>query len=664
MTALNLTQQTAVNHTKGPLLVLAGAGSGKTRVITTKIASMITNRDFMPEHIAAVTFTNKAAREMKVRVGQILPSDKTRGLRICTFHSLGLNIFRQELSRLGYKAGFSIFDTSDVTAILKELLGPHSSLSPEFFLYEISRHKNNGYSPDMAMVEAVSDGEAHIAEVYARYQKALRAYNAVDFDDLIRMPLELLEQDADCRAAWQYRIRYLMVDEYQDTNSAQYRMLKAITGTQGDFTVVGDDDQSIYAWRGAQPENLLLLKEDYPALELIKLEQNYRSCKRILKSANVLIANNPHLFDKKLWSDLPDGDPIRLVACRTAEDEATRVVSEIHAHRLKHGLKYKDYAILYRGNHQARLFESRLREHQIPYKLSGGTSFFERAEIKDIMGYFRLAANSDDDAAFLRVINTPRREIGTTTLEKLGEYANEREVSLLTACGELGLSTRLADNAREKLVRFAAWLEELSIQANAEPVVAAYRVLSDIDYEGWLQAQTKDPAVSRRRMENVHELLDWMSKLNKKDKLNSLADIISHMSLMDILEKQQEDDDFDGVSMMTLHASKGLEFKHVFLVGAEEELLPHYSAIEEDTIEEERRLAYVGITRAQTSLVITMARKRKRYGELQICEPSRFLAELPKEDIRWEGEGVQKNPEEQKAIGRSHLASLKDMLKD
>ena len=423
MTQLNARQREAVLYIDGPCLVLAGAGSGKTSVITRKIAYLIQQCDLPARHIAALTFTNKAAREMKERVTGLVKGAAAKGLTVSTFHNLGLNIIRREYKTLGFKPGFSIFDAEDARSLLKELMlrdGDLDSDHLDLVQHQISNWKNDLTSPEHALSHAQSPGEQAIALIYQRYNQALRAYNAVDFDDLILIPVHLFQQHADVLARWQRKIRYLLVDEYQDTNSSQYLLVKLLVGDRCALTVVGDDDQSIYAWRGARPENMSLLKQDFPSLKVIKLEQNYRSTSRILRVANHLIANNPHEFDKALWSEMGLGDPIRVVRCPNEDGEAERIATEILTQRLRQQNKFRDYAILYRGNHQARLLELKLQHHQSPYKISGGSSFFAKTEIKDVMAYLRLIINPADDNAFLRIINTPRRQIGTKTLEALG----------------------------------------------------------------------------------------------------------------------------------------------------------------------------------------------------------------------------------------------------
>ena len=666
MQDLNPSQKEAAHYTDGPLLVLAGAGSGKTRVITRKIAHLVEKVGFEPRHITAVTFTNKAAREMKARVGELLKGKSARGLSISTFHTLGLNILRKEHRLLGYKPGFSIFDAQDSEGLLKELLRKSSGDDEVAATYQwrISGWKNEMISPEQAMALAEDDLAMRTAMLYAQYQRSLKAYNAVDFDDLILLPVQLFEDEHEVLDRWQNRIRHLLVDEYQDTNLCQYQLVKQLVGVRQALTVVGDDDQSIYAWRGARPENLIRLKEDFPRLKVVKLEQNYRSSARILKAANRLIANNPHVFEKRLWSELGPGEPLRVMSCKNETHEVEKVVSEINHLRLTKKTPFGDTAILYRGNHQARLFETALRQHDIPYFLSGGTSFFSRNEIKDVMAYLRLLANPDDDTAFLRIVNTPRREIGPTTLERLGNYATTRGIGMLAACEELGLEQVIEGRPLERVRSFASWAREYQHSAEVNhPVNTVRQLLNDINYEGWIYDKASSDKVAERRWGNVLELVEWLDRLHKGDHVGeSLAEMVRHLTLQDVLDRQSEESSDDRVSLMTLHASKGLEFPHVFLVGMEEELLPHKSSIEEDNIEEERRLAYVGITRAQRTLTLSFAQKRRKYGEITPCEPSRFLQELPEEDLNWEGQESELSKDEKQGRGNAHLARMKALL--
>ncbi|MCF6252023.1 MAG: DNA helicase Rep [Methylococcaceae bacterium] len=666
MAALNPQQQAAVKTIDHPLLVLAGAGSGKTRVITEKIAYLV-QQGTLARYIAALTFTNKAAREMKERVSKLLDSQQSRGLRVSTFHSLGLDILRKEHKALGYKSGLTLFDDQDKLTLLRNLIA-HGLTdcdidAVDFYNKQIGDWKNAFITPERAISTATDENHA-VALLYNDFNRNLKAYNAVDFDDLILKPVLLFQQNPEILEKWQNKIRYLLVDEYQDTNITQYQLVRILAGNLGRFTVVGDDDQSIYAWRGAQPENLAQLEKDYARLKVIKLEQNYRSAGRILKVANQLISNNPHTFEKKLWSNLGFGDPLKVISHKDDRSEATQIISEIIHHKFRHGGNYSDYAILYRGNHQSRLFERTLRENNVPYFISGNSSFFAYSEIKDILAYLRLFVNQDDDAAFLRIINTPRREIGPTTLEKLGAYANKRHISLFTACFELGLAQSLSEKSVFRLKKFADWIIDTAEKIEiGDTFVVIDRFIQQLNYEAWLHENSKTQAAAERKIKNVYDLIEWLKRIADKETEDekSLAEIISKILLMDILERNQEEEAGDQISLMTLHASKGLEFPHVFLIGIEENLLPHQNSIETDNIEEERRLAYVGITRAQRSCTFSYCTHRKRYGEVSECEPSRFLNELPEEDLEWSNK-KQLEPEVIKARGKANLANLKSML--
>ena len=662
---LNPRQRQAVTWLDGPLLVLAGAGSGKTRVITRKIAWLIREAGMPARRIAAVTFTNKAAREMKARVSGLLRGREGHGLTVSTFHTLGLTILRREPGLAGLRPGFTIYDTEDTRQLLQSVAGAEAPdrEALERLRWQISHWKNAGLSPEQALATAEDERQGRQAQLYQAYQRALTACNAVDFDDLIRLPVTLLSDHPEVREAWQNRIHYLLVDEYQDTNGAQYELVRLLTGVRQAFTVVGDDDQSIYAWRGARPENLARLREDHPRLQVIKLEQNYRSTGNILTAANALIAHNPHLFEKRLWSELGPGDPIRVLSCRDEAHEAERVVSEMLHLKYTGGYRWGDMAILYRGNHQARPFEKALRQHRIPYFLSGGTAFFSRTEIKDLIAYLRLLANPQDDTAFLRVVNTPRRGIGTGTLEALGQAAARAGLPLIEAVDLFELQQALGSRPAKALSEFVAWVRRLARRAESEAAAPLLRqVIADLDYEDWVRHTAGSEGAARRRMENVEELLEWLNRLQQEERFDNLADLINHLALLDILERQDEENAADRVSLMTLHAAKGLEFPVVFLVGMEEELLPHRTSIEEETIEEERRLAYVGITRARRRLYLTHARRRRRGGELVECEPSRFLDELPAELLERSGERSDTDPERKKARGQAHLANIRAML--
>ena len=656
----------AVHYIDGPLLVLAGAGSGKTRVITQKIAYLINTCGYAAHSVYAVTFTNKAANEMRIRIASVLPAANRRGLKVATFHTLGLSMIKRNLALCHLKKGFSIFDSEDCLQLLRGFLPAGKASEQSFVLQlqqQISRWKNDLLTPEQVFNTSPNTPIfEEAALVYPRYQQALTAYNAVDFDDLIRLPVSLLTNHSEVLEYWQNKVRHLLVDEYQDSNTSQYLLVKKLVGLRAHFTVVGDDDQSIYAWRGAKPENLAQLQTDYPQLKIIKLEQNYRSTGRILQAANHLITHNQHLFEKKLWSNLGHGELLRVLSCRDENDEAEQVITDLISHKMRARTNYGDYAILYRGNHQSRVFEKVLRHYGIPYHISGGQSWFAKAEIKDVFAYLKLLCNSADDAAFLRVINTPKRGIGDTSLDALGHYVQSREISLYTGSDHLALSEHLAEKPREALRSFKLWIEELKKQIASGSVVEHLRqMIEDSGYEAYLYEQSDTPAKAQKKMDNVWELLEWVGRLLTKNPDQTLADVVNKLILIDILE-QADEQDSETIQLMTLHASKGLEFPYVYLVGMEEELLPHRVSIDEDQLEEERRLAYVGVTRAQKGLCFTLAKQRRRAGELQDCLPSRFLDELPQDSLEWFGKGTERNEQQSKKLAQSHLEGLKNML--
>ncbi|MGM0516691.1 MAG: UvrD-helicase domain-containing protein [Pseudomonadota bacterium] len=671
MQGLNPEQQAAVRHYDTPLLVLAGAGSGKTRVIVEKIVHLIERRELPARGIWAVTFTNKAAREMGERIGQRLEADRRRGLNISTFHTLGLKLIRRETRTLGLRPGFTVLDAEDSLNLIKSLLQQNEQaagvLEPKEAQWQISQWKNDLVSPGHAAQTAADDPvEAACASLYADYARQLAACNALDFDDLIRRPVELLRDDPEARERWQRRVRYLLVDEYQDTNTSQYELVRLLVGPMGRFTAVGDDHQSIYAWRGARPENLAHLKRDFPKLTTIKLEQNYRSVGTVLDAANQLIAHDPTTQPKRLWSAVGPGEEHRVIVNDTAEEEAERIATDILHRHFKDGTPYRHFAVLFRGNHQARLIEQQLRKLSIPYMLTGGQSFFERAEVKDAMAYLRLLANPSDDAALLRIINTPRRGIGPTTLERLGEIAREQDVHLAKAATSMTAEQRLDPRVRHQLDQFLAWLETTRERMQTEPAPEAMRrLLEEIDYAGYLREQENTARAAERRWENLSDWLEWTERMAEDADTGealSLTELVQKMSLLGILEQKTRDENDDAVRLLTLHAAKGLEFPHVYLSGMEEDLLPHQDCQEDDRLAEERRLCFVGITRAQRSLTFTLTRRRRRYGQWRDVTPSRFLEEVDAELLHWEGIGVKKSEEESRATAAEAMSAIRAML--
>jgi ATP-dependent DNA helicase Rep len=658
--SLNPQQRAAVEYCDGPLLVLAGAGSGKTRVIVEKIAHLIRAKHLSASKIAAITFTNKAAREMRERVSRRVPGNAADGLTVCTFHALGLKFLQIEHARAGLRRNFSVFDADDSQSILKDLLPKGIKPDALFGLQSlVSRAKNEGLSPEQALERAKSGREHEAAELYADYQQRLDAFNAVDFDDLIRLPVAVLDADAEARAAWRERIRYLLVDECQDTNGAQYRLLKLLAGERGMFTAVGDDDQAIYTWRGANPENLAELSRDYPELKVIKLEQNYRCARRVLRAANALIANNAHVFEKKLWSDEREGAPIRIVECRDDEHEAECVAAAIAHLAGKHKAQWNEFAVLYRGNHQSRPLEKALRLARIPYHVTGGTAFLDRAEVRDLVAYLRLVNNADDDAAFLRIVNTPRRDIGATTLERLGALAGERHVSLLRAAGSDAVLAQLSSRAAAALGAFAGLIRELAALAERVPAAdLVAEISSRIRYEDHITAEVKEPALRERRLGNLQELSEWLRAMQKEGAAGDLA------AQLALLAHGDRDEPGNAVRLMTLHSAKGLEFRFVTIVGMEEGSLPHEGSLAEGRVEEERRLMYVGLTRAKEQVALMYAKRSRRYGEIVANEPSRFLAELPAADLHWSGRDAELDAAHREEMASSHIARLASLLAD
>lgn len=661
---LNPPQRAAVLHTEGPLLVLAGAGSGKTRVIVEKIAHLVQSGRYPARRIAAITFTNKSAREMRERVGKRLKGDAAQALTVCTFHALGLKIVQTDHARLGLRRGFSIFDADDSAAQIKDLLPPgHKPDAVAAMQQLISRAKNACLSPEQAAQAARSTREREAAALYARYQQRLVAFNAVDFDDLIRLPVQLLENDEDARMSWRERIGYLLVDEAQDTNDAQYRLLKAIAGAAGQFTCVGDDDQSIYAWRGANPDNLLALSHDYPALKVIKLEQNYRCPGRVLRAANALIAHNPHEHPKTLWSQAADGERIRVWECRDAAHEAERVAAEIQfiGKQLASPERpppWGEFCILFRGNHQSRALEKALQLLRIPYHLSGGTAFLDRGEVKDALAWLRLLANPDDDAAFLRAVQAPNRGVGAGTLARLGELAQQRHLSLARAAESLAVAQQLPARAANALQGFSAIVQGLRADAHTLPPAELVRRLNERSgLLAALRASCKDEAQFQMRRRNLDELADWFDG----PKTSGPGELAAALALLSHADKGEAGNQ---VRLMSLHAAKGLEFRFVFIVGVEDGNLPHEASLEEGRLDEERRLFYVGITRAKERLWLSYAKEAQRWGERLRLSPSRFLDELPADDLLRDGADPEAEAAHKAARRRASLAEIQALLAD
>ncbi len=639
--SLNPAQLDAVHYLRGPSLVLAGAGSGKTRVIITKIQRLL-NAGLKPSEIAAITFTNKAADEMRARTKTLVGGKAAKPLVICTFHALGVNILRQDGHRLGLKPQFSILDSDDVLSLLKDAASTTDAAQAKRWQWAISAWKNQGLGSADALALAKDENERTAAQLFRHYEERLLAYQSVDFDDLIALPLKLLQQHEEARQQWQERFKHVLVDEYQDTNAIQYELLKALVGAPALFTAVGDDDQSIYGWRGADLNNLKKLSVDFPQLKLIKLEQNYRSTTAILRAANHVIAQNPKLFEKTLWSEMGEGEPIRLLECDTEEHEAERTVQRMQAiQATQPQVQWRDFAVLYRANHQAKVFEQALRRANIPYKVSGGQSFFDRAEIKDLCAWLRLLVNNDDDPAFLRAVTTPKRGIGHQSLSQLGQFAGQWKVSLFEALFSPSLSTQITARALENLQEFGRQINDLEYRARQAIGGEAARalmmdLLKRISYEQHLHDTADSDKLATQRWSNVLELVDWMARRCEGDgpqEHSSLLDTAQTISLISSMNERQQEQNV--VTLSTLHAAKGLEWPHVVLAGVVEGTLPFLREGEEmdaQRLEEERRLMYVGITRARQTLAVSSPRRRKKGRETVATRPSRFIEEMKLHD--------------------------------
>ena len=672
---LNPAQLEAVHHLHSPCLVLAGAGSGKTRVITHKIARLL-QAGLAPKQIGAITFTNKAAQEMRERARSLVGARASKDLVIATFHSLGVRMLREDGEMLGLKPKFSILDADDVLGVLKDAGGTTDAAVARRWQWTISLWKNNGLSCEQAEAAAQDDDERVAARVMKLYEERLAAYSAVDFDDLIGLPLKLLQQHEEAREKWRRTLRHVLVDEYQDTNATQYELLKALVGEQGLFTAVGDDDQSIYGWRGATIENLKRLPQDYPNLKVIPLEQNYRSTGAILTAANNVIALNPKIFQKKLWSEFGQGEPVKVVECDQEEHEAERAAARILAIRANTAgehtgsTEWRDFAILYRANHQSRKLEEALRKAQIPYKVSGGQSFFDRAEIKDLCAWLRLLVNQDDDPAFLRAITTPKRGIGHTTLAALSDFAGKWRVSLFEALFQESIGTALSAKAVGSLHEFGRYVNDLEYRARhtvgaeaARPMLMEW--LGELGFEQHLLDSEENPKVAAARWSNVLDFIDWIARRcggeiaedgsgQVQTETKSVLDVAQTISVILSLAERGEADQ-NVVTLSTLHASKGLEWPHVVLVGVNEGTLPFKRDEEEMTVErleEERRLMYVGITRARRTLLVTTLLRQKRGREIRRAFPSRFIKEM-----RLDEQVAKVNPRDRIAAQRAAFAA-------
>ncbi|QCI23017.1 DNA helicase Rep [Buchnera aphidicola] len=640
--SLNLTQKNAVEFTNGPCLILAGAGSGKTKVIINKIIYLINKCEYKPDNIAAVTFTNKAAYEMRIRLSQCLNISQIKRITISTFHSLGLNIIKEEINELRFNYNFTLLDEKDQMILLKKICKKeiyNSIQALKKLNFMISYWKNKFFTPLQVQLLAKSSEEKDFAYIYKEYNHYLYQANILDFDDLICIPTLLLKNNKKIRTRWQKKISYLLVDEYQDTNNSQYELIKMLTNNNSSFTLVGDEDQSIYSWRGANPQNIFLLRKDFPSLKIITMEHNYRSSGRILKAANILIANNIHFLEKKLFSKLKYGKIIKILIGENEENEAEKIVKKIISQHFKKKVKYQDHAILYRGNYQSRIVEKVLIKENIPYNISEKSSFFSRPEIKDLLSYLRIVINPDDNHAFLRIINVPSRQIGKITLTKLEEWAKKTNKSLFQVCNDVLIKNFLKEKTINKIKKFILKIKKFTKLSYLQPHNVLDYIIDDIEYKIWLSKILKEPDKVKNSINNIYTLSKWFKNMLKGDDFEqpmTLSQIVTRMTIRDIPAKNIKEEQQDQVQLMTLHASKGLEFSSVFIIGMCEGILPNQKSIDNNNIEEERRLTYVGITRAKKQLFFTYCYKRNQYGRILDMLPSRFLFELPQEDLEWE----------------------------
>jgi DNA helicase-2/ATP-dependent DNA helicase PcrA len=675
LSMLNPPQQAAVRHTEGPLLLLAGAGSGKTRVITSRIAYLVEERGVPSDQILAVTFTNKAAREMLERVIEQIGRKRAKGMVVSTFHSMCVRILKEDIERLGYKKNFSIYATADQSRLVRDILQNLAVDGKKFdadrILWAISDAKNRLVPPEQFVVRYQDEYEYLAAEVYPRYQKALKAYNAVDFDDIIMLAVRLLKDFPEVREKYQQRFRYLMVDEYQDTNAAQYLLLRLLAEKHRNLCVVGDDDQSIYGWRGADLGNILDFEKDFPGAEVIRLEQNYRSTGNILAAANAVIQHNQKRKVKALWTSGESGRPIEYLRCEDEEDEARLVMERIHAERFRHNLRYSDFAILYRTNVQSRTFEEQLRYENIPYVLIGGQQFFDRKEVKDAVAYLRVLVNPRDEVNLLRILNYPKRGIGETTADRLIRHSAGLNRPLWEVLADPSGVEELGDKATEAVAAFMVLMERYrkAFARSRQLSHTARELYAEIRLEDEIYRGADDPAKARRRADNLEEVINAIASYEERDEKPTLAGFLDKVSLLDQDQPNRDSKEKklqqDAVILMSLHSSKGLEFPVVFMVGMEEEYLPHKKSIVETfDIEEERRLCYVGITRAQRHLLLLDAAKRKRYGKLQPRIASRFMQEIPAGLLHEQSsEGRPPASEaEQEAMASNFFANMRAML--
>ncbi|CAL4325620.1 UvrD-helicase domain-containing protein [Buchnera aphidicola] len=661
---LNFSQKKAINYIKGPCLILAGAGSGKTKVIINKIIHLVQNCNFNAKKIVALTFTNKAAIEMKYKIFKKNNFEDLKHVTFSTFHALGLKIINSELKNLKIKKNFSLINEEEKIFILKKIV--HNNFKKNIFflkklIFCISKWKNELLIPETVHFFK-KKSEIIFFNYYQSYQIYIQSLNKLDFDDLIFLPTILLKENLNIRNRWKKKINYLLVDEYQDTNLSQYELIKQLNNNNSNFTLVGDDDQSIYSWRGAKPKNIFLLSKDFPNIKVIMMEHNYRSSGRILHVANTLISNNPHIFYKKLFSKSEYGSQIQILEGNNEIDEAKKIINFLKNHQLNNKTKYNDYAILYRSNYQSKILKEILLKNNIPYKISSETSFHKSTEIIHLIHYFRLIADQDDNFSFLKIINIPSRRIGAKTLNELKKWAKINKKSLFSSINELNIQIKIKDSLLKKLKDFYYLINKLIIFFNKNPLQALKKIVSIIGYEDWLKSSKKNKEVIQKKIKNINSFLNVLSNILIKNTIKSKSDlskIISYLIHSEIND-QKINENNQKVQIMTLHSSKGLEFSYVFIIGLEEGIIPYYSIECKNEIDEERRLIYVGITRAKKELFLSYSKTRKINGKKKYTVPSRFLFELPKKDICWD----KKNFFEKKNFSKKffHIQNLKNII--
>ena len=662
---LNPRQREAVMHTEGPLLILAGAGSGKTRVITMRTAYLI-HTGARAGSVLAVTFTNKAAREMKERVKAMVKGENGTPI-ISTFHSLCLRILRREIEHLGYKKDFTIYDTSEQVSLLRNILSDikfyDKSFKVESILERISRTKNDFTPSDVTSADPVEEVSSML---YPRYREALKSLNALDFDDLLLLTLKLFREYPAVLERYRERFLYLMVDEYQDTNRVQYEFIRLLAGERRNLCVVGDDDQSIYGWRGADLGNILDFEKDFPGTVTVRLEQNYRSFGHILEAANGVIRNNRRRMEKSLWTDKGGGPRVNIFKAIDTESEAEWVADRISMIKFERNIPYEDFAVIYRANIFSRPFEAALRRQRIPYSVVGGTSYFEHKEIKDIAAYLKIIANPSDDLSLLRAASAPKRGLGTSALAALLDFARSNSLSLFDAFGKAsgvpGLGQKVsasADALSGLIVRYRDMFKKgRGMGKNLKSLI------EEINYRDYISGLYKTPEAAFRRLENLDGFVDSLAHYESTEESPSLHGFLETMALTDLM-KEKEEKGGRGVTLISFHSAKGLEFPVVFIAGVEEDILPHKkSADRDEDVEEERRLFYVGITRAMNELYITHTEHRSKYGREKSSVPSRFLRELPEAAIKKMDRFEKLDPEQEKVYAKKFFANIKAILGD